>query len=71
MPLTTETLSEKLGGKPKPQSIRAALCRHGHWCGLRPVKLPNGLLAWPDDSVERLTSGQSTTQQGGAAPCAS
>lgn len=70
MPLTTETLSARLGGKPKPQSIRAALCRHGHWCGLRPVKLPNGLLAWPDDSIERLTSGQTAKPEAEGEPCA-
>ncbi len=70
MPLTTETLSERLGGKPKPQSIRAALCRHGHWCGLRPAKLPSGQLAWPDDSVERLTSGQCAKPAIGGEPCA-
>lgn len=54
MPLSTEVLSARLGGRPKAQSIRAALCRRGEWCGLRPVKLPNGQLAWPDDAVERL-----------------
>jgi len=55
--ITTETLSLKLGGRPRPQSIRAALCRNGHWCGLRPTKLPNGMLGWPDDSIERLLAG--------------
>lgn len=52
--ITTESLSARLGGKPKPQSIRAALCRHGHYFGLRPAKLPSGQLLWPDDAVERL-----------------
>lgn len=56
MPITTDTLSARMGGRPKPQSIRAALCRHGHWCGLRPFKLPNGMLLWPDDAIERLTA---------------
>jgi len=31
----------------KPQSVIAALCRNGHYLGLRPKKLPNRLLAWP------------------------
>jgi hypothetical protein len=57
MPITTEVLSIRFGGKPTPQSIRSALCRNGHWCGLRPAKLPSGQLAWPDDAIERLTSG--------------
>ena len=25
--------------------------------GIKPIKLPNGRLLWPADSVERLTSG--------------
>ena len=54
--LTTETLSMRLGGKPKPQSLRAAICRHGHYYGIRPKKMPNGLLGWPDDAVDRLTA---------------
>jgi hypothetical protein len=62
--LTTETLSHQLGGKPKPQSLRSAICRHGHYYGVRPQKMPNGLLAWPDDAVERLTSQIATIANG-------
>lgn len=65
--LTTETLSADLGGKPKPQSLRAAVCRHGHYYGLRPLKMPNGLLAWPDDSVARLTAQAGAVQTEGEA----
>lgn len=54
MPLTTEALSARLGGRPKAQSIRSAYCRLGHYFGLVPDKLPSGQLAWPDDAVERL-----------------
>lgn len=53
--LTTEALAESLG--IKPQSLRAALCRHQHYYGIRPIKLPNGRLLWPADAVERLTAG--------------
>ena len=49
---TTETLADRLG--IKPQSIRARVCRTGSYFGLRPLKLPNGRLLWPADSVERL-----------------
>ena len=41
-----------------PQSIRASLCRNGHWAGLRPVKLPNGRLLWDAEQVTRVLSGE-------------
>jgi|TARA_R110002072_G_scaffold302663_1_gene487125 hypothetical protein len=50
--LTTDQLAEKL--HVKPNTIRSALCRTGSYLGIRPVKLPNRFLAWPDDAVERL-----------------
>ncbi|MDP2833828.1 MAG: hypothetical protein Q8Q28_11180 [Pseudomonadota bacterium] len=53
--LTTEALASRLG--IKPQTLRANLCRHGHYFGLRPVKTPNRFLLWPADSVDRLTAG--------------
>ena len=40
-----------------PQSIRAALCRKGHYLGLRPLKLPNGKLLWDAFEVGNLLSG--------------
>lgn len=42
----------------KPQTLRAALCRDGHYFGLRPRKLPNGRLLWPAEGIERLLSGE-------------
>jgi hypothetical protein len=54
MGISTEELAALL--RLKPQSLRAALCRDGHYFGLRPRKLPNGRLLWPSDAVERLTS---------------
>lgn len=50
--LTTEQLAEKF--HIKPNTIRTSLCRKGHWCGIRPIKLPNRLLAWPADAVDQL-----------------
>ncbi|AHE99392.1 monooxygenase [Thioalkalivibrio paradoxus ARh 1] len=37
-----------------PEGIRVQLCRSGSYYGLRPDRLPNGRLAWPADSLERL-----------------
>ena len=42
----------------RPQTLRAALCRDGHYFGIRPVKLPNRMLAWPCEAIERLTAGE-------------
>ena len=50
--LTTEKFAEEL--QVKPNTIRSALCRTGSYMGIRPVKLPNRFLAWPDDAVDRL-----------------
>lgn len=54
--LTTEEFADAL--RLKAQSIRAALCRQGHYAGVRPSKLPNGRLLWPADAVARLISGE-------------
>lgn len=54
---TTEELARRLG--LRPQTLRAALCRNGHYFGLRPAKLPNGRLLWPADSFERLIGRES------------
>ena len=64
-PLTTEALAELLG--LKPQTLRAALCRDGHYFGLRPTKAPNRFLYWPGDSVERITGQTGPSQETGAA----
>jgi len=52
---STEVLAEHL--KIKPQTIRAALCRDGHYLGLRPIKLPNRRLLWDANALEALLSG--------------
>lgn len=54
MGISTEELAQQL--RLRPQSLRAALCRDGHYFGLRPRKMPNGRLLWPADAVARLTS---------------
>lgn len=65
--LTTEALADGLG--IKPQTLRAAICRHSHYYGIRPAKLPNGRLIWPADAIARLTAGLTATPQAEAAPC--
>lgn len=36
----------------KPESVISRLCRTGSYFGVRPVKLENGRLLWPDDDPE-------------------
>ena len=59
MGLTTSALAAQL--HLRPQTLRAALCRVGHYYGVRPARLANGRLIWPDDALERLTEAGATT----------
>ena len=43
--------------KVRPQTLRAALCRDGHYYGLRPVKCRNRFLLWDAAAVEALAAG--------------
>lgn len=45
-------------GKVFPQSIRAAVCRNGHWLGMRPVKLANRRLLWDAAEAARVLNGE-------------
>lgn len=54
-PYTTESFAQQVGSKP--QTVRKNYCQHGHYLGVRPVKLPNGKLLWPASAVERLITG--------------
>ena len=38
-------------------SLSTALYRNGHYCGIRPARLPNGRLLWPADEIDALASG--------------
>lgn len=53
--LTTEELAARL--RVAKETPRSALCRQGHYMGMRPVKLPNGKLLWDAAEAERLVSG--------------
>jgi len=50
--LTTSQLARTLG--VQGASIRRGLCLNGHYMGLRPIKLPNNRLMWPEKSVYQL-----------------
>lgn len=52
---STEELAAIL--KVKPQTIRAGLCRDGHYQNLKPLKCQNRFLLWPADEADRLASG--------------
>lgn len=40
--------------KVQPQTLRAAICRDGHYFGIRPIKAKNRFLLWPENEVNRL-----------------
>lgn len=53
--MTTNELAKALG--LSPESLRQAHSKAGNYYGLVPLKLPNGRLAWPDDSIAQLKTG--------------
>lgn len=55
--ITTQVLAARFG--KEPQTARASFCRHGHWMGLTPIKLPTGGLLWDEAEADALLSGQS------------
>jgi hypothetical protein len=42
----------------KAHTLRVSCSQHGHYLGVRPVKLPNRRLLWPADQVDALVTGQ-------------
>ncbi len=52
---TTESAAQRLG--LRPQTLRAAVCRDGHYGGTRPLKRGNRMLAWPADQIDRIAAG--------------
>lgn len=42
----------------KPQTLRAALCRDGHYLGVQPRKMANRLLDWPAERIDTLANGR-------------
>lgn len=54
--LTTNRLAQLLG--LQPDTLRISLCRKGSYFGIQPIKLPNGRLVWPHDTVKRIVAQQ-------------
>jgi hypothetical protein len=50
--MTTNELAKPLG--INGTSIHRRVCQTGSYFGVKPKKLPNGRLIWPDDAVEQL-----------------
>lgn len=44
--------------KVKPQTLRAALCRDGHYYGVKPQKARNRFLLWDANAIDALTAGE-------------
>jgi len=44
--------------KVKPQTLRAALCRDGHYYGCRPRKGRNRFLFWDAGEIDALLNGE-------------
>ena len=51
--INTNTIAGRFG--MKGDSVRRNLCVKGHFMGLKPLKLPNGRLLWPDVTPEQVT----------------
>lgn len=52
-PLDTDPFASLNG--VKPQSVRARVCRFGDYFGIRPLKLANGRLKWPNKQVAAVS----------------
>lgn len=50
--LTTKELAAQF--RAQEQTVRKQYAATGAYCGVRPLKLPNGRLLWPDDTIEQL-----------------
>lgn len=42
----------------RPQTLRAALCRFGHYYNVVPFKRLNRFLAWPAEQIDAIAHGQ-------------
>lgn len=49
---TTDEFADLL--RIKSQTVRKRYCQHGSYFGIRPLRLPNGKLLWPDATLENL-----------------
>jgi len=60
--ITTSELAEHCG--VSPSTIRRAHCLNGHYCGIKPIKLPNRFLLWNLESVEQLFNEPAEASEG-------
>ena len=60
--LTTNDLAKSFN--VRGSSIRRALCIHGHYMGMVPVKWPNGRLGWRKSQMDSIISGQQVDDVG-------
>lgn len=44
--------------KVRPQTLRAAVCRDGHYFGVRPQKARNRFLVWDATAIDALLNGE-------------
>ncbi|RJQ72253.1 MAG: hypothetical protein C4519_18810 [Desulfobacteraceae bacterium] len=50
--LTTNEFADSI--RVKGSTVRRGLCVNGHYLGIRPIKLMNGRLLWPEVKPEQL-----------------
>lgn len=44
--------------KVRPQTLRAAICRDGHYFGVRPQKARNRFLMWDASRIDAIVNGE-------------
>jgi len=54
--LTTDEFADQR--RTKTQTVRKHYCTRGSYFGIRPLRLPNGKLLWPDGTLEQLFAEQ-------------
>ncbi len=65
--MTTNDLAKPLG--INGTSIHRRYCLTGSYFGVKPTKLPNGRLLWPDNALEQLIAQKrSTAKEAAHAP---
>jgi hypothetical protein len=61
--VTTNEFAAKIG--IQHTSIHRRVCITGSYFGIRPTRLVNGRLIWPDDAVEQLVTQRKSKASGG------
>ena len=53
--ITTDVFASRF--RVKDDTVRRNLCVNGHFLGVKPIKLPNGRLLWPDITPDEVMEG--------------